>query len=315
MQYSIFIPTINPLHFIQDGFSPLPQYNSKHIEDYQMEDAIRSWEQTVQWFQPWQKTDRIRLQLHSQLGPVNYEIINRYDDVVFTGNLQQIAQSFFDPSLYVYELDLALTVFDSGYYRMKLKFGSPVTVTTVSNWFEVSDTFDDSLLIEYKHFKNYADAYFESGWSPSIRIYGTLKYEKPGSVNTLYENQENDMTLLNSKPYSVWRLYTGGPEGIPDWGIIKYNIIFGCSDLKIDGRYHSRATDGGFEERAEQDYPMRGWSIELRDKLARTSKILTSDGIGPSQNNLGLTVVINVESKGFVSDDAGGSYYELLDIE
>jgi hypothetical protein len=317
MAYLIRIPIINPLHFTLEGYTPAAQYNSKHIADFQHEETIRSWQQFVQWFQPWQRNDTMKFQVHSQLGPIYAHFYDQYDvpvllDVAFT----QRVQSYFDSTLYVYELSQAVSAFAAGYYKMKITFGSPVEVTVYSNWFEVAEAFPDSLLMEFKHYKHYQDAMFETGWSPNVRMYGSLVYNKPGSKNVVYENQESDMTLIDAKPFNTYTLYTGGPEGIPDWAIVKYNCMIGCSTVILDGKYYTKATDGAsFSDNSEKDYPMRGWSIELRDKLNRASKLITSSGGSGIQNDLGLTVVINVETKGFVNDDAGGSYKEVSDVE
>lgn len=315
MSYEIRIPIINPLHFTLEGYTPAAQYNSKHVADYQHEDTIRSWQQFVQWFQPYQQNDTLKLHLHSQLGPVQANFYDQDDVPILLGvAFTQVVQSYFDPTLYVYQLSQSLATFPPGYYKMTITFGDPIEVTVFSNWFEVREIFEDTLLVEYKHFKHYQDAMFETGWSPNVRIFGSLVYNKPGSKNVVYENQGSDMTLIDTKPFNTFLLYTGGPEGIPDWAILKYNFIIGCSSLIIDGKYYTKATDGAtFSDNSEKDYPMRGWSIELRDKLNRASKIITT--AGGLQNELGLTVVINVETKGFVNDDVGGSYQEVSDID
>jgi hypothetical protein len=310
---AIYIPNINPLHFTQDGYVPAPQYNSKHIRDHQFEETILPWQTHTHWFQPFQKNDSIKIQVLSDVGPVEATIMDKYNNPVFSAAFQQMQRSFFQPTMFIYQLDLSLGVFLSGYYRLKISFGSPITATVYSNPFEIQDKIENTLLLEYKHHKYYADAYFENGWNPSVRIYGTLVYEKPGSKNAVYENQESDMTLIDTKPFDTWRLFTGSSEGIPDWAIMKYNLILGCSTFKVDGRQYTKATDGtSFEQKEERDYPMRGWSIELRDKLNRASRIMDANGV---QNVLGLTVSVNVETKGFVSDDVGGSFYEVQDIE
>ena len=315
MASAIYIPIGNPLNFTLDGYAPASQYNSKHVNDYQFEETIRPWESFVRWYQPWQINDSIKLQFHSQLGPAEMTLYDIDGVPVIGAALQQGAQSFFDPLLYIYQLNFSLAPISEGFYYMKIKFGTETSATFTSNVFEVREVFAETLLIEYSHFKHYADIYFENGFTSSVRIYGSIPYEKPGSANRVYENQDSDITLISTKPWNTWRLYTGGPEGIPNWAIMKYNIIVGCSSLKIDGKFYTKASDGAsFEEQEQKDYPMRGWSIELRDKLNRMSKIITVAG-DPVTNDEGLIVAINVESKGFVADDQGGSYYEVTDID
>ena len=204
MALLIHIPKINPLHFTQKGYTAPAQYNYKHPDQYQFEDTIRSWEQNVAWYQPWQTNDSIKLQLHSQVAPVQVKIYNEFESLVYSTAMQQGLQSFFDPTLYIYQLDLALNIFIDGYYRMEIEFGSPVINTIQSNIFQIREGYvEETLLVEFSHRKHYADAYFEGGWTSNVRMFGTLEYEKPGSQNTVYEDQQNDTTLIDTKPFDT----------------------------------------------------------------------------------------------------------------
>ncbi len=306
----ILISELNPLHFVQKNKVALPQYRSRHIDDYHYEFTNYEWMQFVEWAQPWQQSDSIRLQVLSQAGPVTLRVYDNIGDLIFTDSLTQKEQSFFDSTLYIHELDLILAAFTEGYYRLELDFGGYVSFE--SNTIFISDVIENSLLIEYSHFKYREGIYFENEFTTSKRIVGALPLEKPGSNNVVYTNQSNDQTLLSSRPFRTWRLYTGGPEGTPDFQVNNLNMMLGCSNLMIDGKLYTRATEGAqLEERSEEGYPLRGWSIELRDKLNRGSKVWDEE-VGLADG--GLSVVINVEAKGFLSNDTGGSFYEVKDI-
>lgn len=314
------IPDLNPLHFVDAVPTVLPQFNYKHFADWQFKDTIRYFEQMVDWYQPWQKNDPIRLQLLSEVGPIKMTMIDySTGEPVDSGqNLVQKQQSFFFPGLFIYELDLDLSVYPSGTYQMMLEFSYPVLARVLSNPFIVDDLLIDTTRIDYKHSRYWGDTYFETGFSPAIRTWGTMGYDKPGSINVIYPNQNLDMQLVNGKPFNVWRYWTGGPEGIPDFMMPKLNSIFCLSDIKIEGRYYTKATEGSnFEDKSEEGYPMRGWSIELREKLNRPSRTWVVDpevplpGENGGQNIAGLTVAVVVETKAFVSDDNGGSYHNV----
>jgi hypothetical protein len=49
------------------------------------------------------------------------------------------------------------------------------------------------------------------------------------------------------------------------------NRAFGCSYLSIDGRLFTVPQDSKWEEKEEEFYPLRGWGIDLREKLLKTS--------------------------------------------
>jgi hypothetical protein len=306
----IQIPEINPLHFVDLNYQPLPQYNSKSFLDLPFEETIHQWEQYLEYAMPWQNNDAIRLQISSEIGPIVIKVVNASGFIVLEQLMQQGSQSVFNPAKFIYECDIALTPFEEGYYVFELHVGDTILR---SNTLWIKDKHDHTLLVEYKHYRYFGEAYFETGFSPSLRIYGTMKYEKPSSKNVVYENQELDMTLLNAKPFNMWKLYVGGPEGVPDFVVFKMNHILCLSEVKVDGRKYVKASDGAnLEPKEEENYPMRGWSIELRDMSNRMHRIYDEE---TGQIVDDMIVAINVEARGFVSDDNGGSYYEVEDIE
>lgn len=307
------IPELNPLHFVEESFTQLAQYRSKHMGDWPFPATIRMWEQQLVYAQPWQLSDRIRLQIVSEIGPIKAVLVDMTGNIVFSQNLAQLQQSTLQPTFFIYQLDLALSVFPEGLYFLFLEFGSPVARRLQSNLLEFSTEFADSLYFEYKHFKFFGDAYFENGFSPSIRITGTLKFDKSAARSTIYEDQDADMQILAAKTYNLWKLYLGGPEGLPDFMVPKFNDILCMSDLKIDGRSYTRAVEGSqLEKKEEEGYPMAGYAIDLREKNQRNSRIWD---VTSGQIVQGTTAVINVEKKGFVADDQGGSFYEVTDVE
>jgi hypothetical protein len=55
---------------------------------------------------------------------------------------------------------------------------------------------------------------------------------------------------------------------------------------------------------------MQGYTIEMREKLNRSSLIIED---GAAQFDV-AAVVANTDSKGFGQDDSGGSVYQILDV-
>lgn len=329
---NIKIPDSNPLHFTDAVPATLPQYNYKHFRDWPFPLTIRYWETPIEWFQPWQQNDAIRLQLLSEVGPVYYSLVRHsaggqtLDEIEFQDVLIQKQQSRFVPGMFIHELDLDLSIFDEGFYSLVLEFGSPVLRRVVSNVFMIQEKIEDSIRIDYRHRRYFGDMFFETGFYPHMRTYGTLQYDKPGSINVLYNDQKLNLSLISGKPFNDWRYYTGGPEGLPDFMVPKLNQIFCMTDLKLEGIPFTKSGEGTtFEEKAEEGYPMRGWSIALRDKMNQLSRTLIADtdapipdpdtGEVPPTTTAGAMAVITVDTKGFVDDDNGGSFYNVIDIE
>jgi hypothetical protein len=304
-------PYLNPVQFTKIVPDEIPQYISRHLDDWQFPDTIHDFEQQVCWYQQWQTTDSIRLQFQSNYSPLNIKLIRAEDDVVvYDVNLAVVRTNMDDPDYKIYQADIALNPFPAGYYYLKLSIGIGGVLTLVSNVLKISEIIENSLLLEYQHQKFRCDVFFETGFSPSIRIPAILKMKPPGSIDTIYEDQESNMTMLKSVPYSLWNLSIG-PEGIPPAQIKRLNFMLGCSSTRLDGRYYTKNEGAKLEENTVEFYPMSGWSIELREKLNRSSVIYENEMVIDST----IAVVANVDSKGFSPNDAGGSVYQVEDIQ
>lgn len=305
-----------PLSFFIPGFQNLPQYRSKHYDDFRYPDDTPDWVTAPFWKRVFQQTDRLQLQVFSALGPVLATLVSTSDGgVVFSANFQQKQQSFFQPGWFIYELDWDLSVFPApNTYELQIKFGSGTgAVTVVSDEFELYEVVDGSYLVEYSHYREKDGIYFETGFKTQIRTLGSLDLEDEGEENIVYVDQEEDPTLVNSKTWDLFRFYIGDSAGIPPMEVARWRMILGCQTLAIDGRLYTKAADGSkLEPKTENGYALKGWSIQLRDKLNRSTKMY--EQTGNTFANQGLIAVIAVETKGFVADDNGGSFYNVPDI-
>lgn len=310
MSNFLYIPFINPINYTEVDFANVEQYISKHMDDFPFTETIMPWEQQTRFFQPWQISDSIRQQITTTYGPVALNVLDCQGNTVYSTTFQQKQQDANNPGNYIYESDLALNIFTAGTYFLQIVAGSPAQKTLISEPLIFAETIENSLLIEFSHFEFYNDVIFETGIDMNVRIYGGLKFKAPNAKDTLYEDQSLNMTMLKSVPYRLWRLVIGNAEGIPDWFIDKLNRVLGCSTVSIDGRNYSKNEGAKMEESTEENYPMRAWAIELREKLNRDSKIFSSTG----NTNQPVSAVVSVETKGFVLNDNGGSYYQIEDV-
>jgi hypothetical protein len=308
----LYQPFLNPVHFTKMTPDQVPQYLSKHMDDWQFPDTILPWEQRVCFHQCWQTSDSIRLQFMSNYSPLNLKLIRYADDVVvYDVNLAQVLQNMDDPTYYIYQADVALNPFPAGYYYLKLTVGSGGVLILVSGIMEISEIIENTLLLGYQHRRYRADTFFETGFAPTFRIHGTLKMKEPRSIDTVYEDQEANLEMIKSVPYQVMNLSIGGSEGIPSWVIKRINFMLGCSSFRVDGRYYTKNESAKLEESTEEFYPMSGWSIEMREKLNRSSIIYENELVVDGS----IVVVANVDSKGFAPNDSGGSVYQVEDIQ
>lgn len=306
-------PRLNPVKFIPMTPTLLPQHLSRHFDDFFFMETRLPWQQRKQFLQPWQKSDSIRLQFQSNMGPLKLSVIDVDGRVYSSANLSQLQQNIDEPGMYIFQSDTALGAFDEGVYFMRLDCGAAVDgvfpLTLISEPLIILAIQKDTLYLGYRHRHYHGDVAFETGFAPFIRIRATLRLKNLSSKDSFFEDQPMDMTVLESKPFRVYELRIGGASGIPDYLADMLNRILGCSSLTIDGKSYVKSEGAKFEENALENYPMRGWSIELREADNKASHTYLAD-ISAER----MTVVAAVDWKGFSNTDQGGSPEQIIEI-
>lgn len=302
-------PFINPLTFYKDSPDAVDRFRSKDFDDWGFSDTILPWQEKVCWAQPWQKSDTLHLQLQSTYSPINLKLYRKSDDALIdTIAFDQIRQNYNDPTLWIYEVDVDLSGYAEDKYYFQISFAG--TLLLRSDDVLIMDEAKNTLLLEYRHYEYREDMIFETGIFPGIRIPGTKKYDKTAAKNTVYEDQVLDIEILRSINYRIWKLILGGSEGLPDHIADKVSRMLGCSDFLIDGKYYSIADGATLEPNEQENYPLRGWRIDLREKLNRASRQYSD----VTAQNAELAVIVNVDSKGF-GLDTGGSETVVIDVQ
>lgn len=309
MDSIIKIPFINPVKYTQIGYDQLPQYLSRHMDDYPYIDAIRSYEQVTNYFQIWGGIDSIRQQLFSNIGPVSMNVVNCQGETLLTTNWEQKQEDANNPTLFRYDSDLDLNPFGAGVFFLQLDFNGLYSL--ISEPLVLSESLEETVLIEFVNLPFYDNMIFEDGFTPTLRIAGQMKFKEPGSKRIIYEDDPLNAEILDSKNFRSWTFLIGGVTGIPDYMIDKVNRILGCNDLRIDGRNFTVDPGGKLENENLDGYPMRGWRIDMREKYNRASKYFSTD----VNTDNPILMLANVDSKGFIKDDAGGSFFQIIDVD
>lgn len=300
MANKITYPSSNALQMFMPDFANDVRYNSKDFDDFDFPETILPWEQLTSFCQPWQLNDTIQLQLQSNVGPVNFIIKDCLNDQVLDTILfDTIAESENEPGMFIREVTVPLAGYPEGCYYVELDFGGVFTLRSGELNFSVLH--ENSLLAEYKHFENREDLIFETGFFPSVRFFATKRFVGPKQKAVVYEDQVLNMSALHSQKYRVWNLVIGESYGIPDYFADMIGGIIGCSDFRIDGKNYTVDKDAEFEPNGEDYYPMRGWSVQLRERYTRGSRTYENDEPIDGQ----IAVMVSVDSKGFGNSNAG----------
>lgn len=305
-QNIIVISKLNPLKFIRLGYENPGPYNTRYFEDWVFGDTIREFEQQVGHLQPWQKNDIIELCILSNYQPFNVELQDCAGEVVSTHAFAREVSSTDVSGLFAYRLSLALDTTPEGVYRLVIKAGAPTVLDTlISEWFDVRTLQANTFLHEYTHDENDFDVPFELDINFRARFYGGLAEYAPKVDSAVFIDQSRNAVQLSAKSYSVWRLFYGDGAGMPDWSIERANEIYNCSTVLVDGKQFTRNDGAQVEPNREKDFPMAGWSLEVRPAQNASSKrfVKNVDGEGAATS----TLMYNIETRGFGPITSGGA--------
>lgn len=300
MANKLIYSSSNPVQMFVPDYSPDSRYNSKDFDDYDFPDTILPFEQATSYCQPWQLNDTIQLQLQTNVGPVQFIIRDcRTNAVIDTILFSQILESENEPGLFIYECVIPLSGYDPGCYYVELNFNNVFVLRSGDLNFD--ELHEGTILFEAKHFENREDLIFETGFFPSLRLYATKRFDRPAQKATVYEDQVLNLSALRSVKYRLWNLVLGSSFGMPDYQADMFSGWIGMSDFRADGKNYTVVEGEEMEPNGIDYYPMRGWSVKLRERYARGAKTYENDI--PIEGE--MVVMINVDSKGFGNSNSG----------
>lgn len=297
----MILPFVNPLHLLELAPAQIEQYLSRHVDDWMLSNRLNRFQQGASYANKWLQSDSIVLQIPCNTGQPQIQVIDCNRTVYITQLMIQLQQNTIDPSTFIYESHTALSSLAPGFYWFKITSGITVLM---SEPIEVRATLDLSMLVQYKHRKNYADVIWETGIEMNMRIPAILRQKSTAAKDIVYEDQVSDMTMIKSVPYRIWELLLGAGDMVPDYIMNSLTWIFGCSSARIDGRYYTKNEGFKWEDADEQYngvlYSHRG---ELRELLNRSSKIIQA-GVNTNEQ---VTIMGAVDLTGFADTEFGGS--------
>lgn len=299
---------INPIQTYDANHVNLPQYASKFLDDFMFVDQIKPWETVVKHKTQWLQADGLRTQYETNYTPITFQVYRLDGQLLFSQPFDTKQQNFFDPDFYIRQAEFALDQLEFGCYQVKTVTNTGLVLH--SEEIEVVEELPHTLLLEYSHYEKYQNIYFQAPFAPMLRVPARLKYLRTSMKNTVYEDQQLNMTMVKAIPFRVFEFILGGSVGVPPYMIDKVVRIFGCEDVQIDGRYYTKNGEGAeFEANELEGYPMAGWRIELRPKLNRDGVIIEDDVVITGRNAAAAVI----GTKGF-GTQSPNDYDTILDV-
>lgn len=259
---TVRIPYLNPIQLVQYGHP----YNKRFFQ------SMADFEDAASYAQPWNKDDRIYFQFVTDTYSfsLNCTLIDTEGADVISPVL---SFGYYLGSLYYYQYYFNLDGLSDGYYYIKLEITGGINAVFYSEPIHVLESHDDTTLIKYAHDLNeFGIRFVDSSGDPVVifqkRIHGGFLTEHftPSSKDTVYTNENYDVTMVKSIPYVTRKLTVGSPRGVPNWVIDKVNRIFSCADVEINNRFWCKVDGAKWESSRIPLFPMASHSIELVSK-------------------------------------------------
>lgn len=299
-QNTLIIPHILPLTFRPVNPVVNPAIVSRHPDKYLFADTVKPWFQPVQYYQPFQKTESIVLQMRSAV-PLFLNVYNCYEVKIQSVPFVQKQRDRFNTQVFIWEISHPLASYNSGVYYFTLGVGTADNEPYVSEPIDVQVLHENTMLYQYGHSDYRQSVYFNTGIIMQLRLHSFMKTE-PASISTIYNDQPMNAVILDDVPYQINTLYIGGQVGVPDSMGDKLNRILGCDFVMIDGIEYAKNKEAKLEKTTYERYPLGFYSIELMPSLNRDGNVFIEE----VQIMTKVVAAASVETKGFQENGNNG---------
>ncbi len=280
-----------------------PKFHIKHFSEFLMEDQFLPHQFRKYYAQKYQTNDPLYFQFVSNFGPVTCRLLDKDGNIVVNGVSAAIASTYYSAPFTCYGCSINLAGLAKGMYQVELTVGSNDNeVVFVSEPLQIDTDLPGTILIQYSNVENDYGAIFQNGEQFAIRVEGAIDDFKPASNDVVYEDEPANITRLSSTPYRIFKGIFGGEEGIPDWMIDKINRASSCDTVLYDGKQFVKNEGAKWEGKSEDDYPLKGWNIELREAKARNG--LTVENSIPLNNGVTVLYIGETQLFGTLTGDA-----------
>lgn len=278
----VVYPEVNPLQMVPQSdpdFLLTTKYKYPHYNNWWQCERRAMHEPYVHYKQKIQQTDRLILVFHSNNGGTtgaNFKFYNMdwTDTGVAVGVANtsvsgfeitsEVSNTVYTAYTHIVDQSLQILGLADGYYFgvMEVPYGSGDSVYYVSEPIYLRDQHPSTKLLEYSNTVNNFDVFFHThSVSFQLRVESHLHSLTPNSIDTTFEDELVDITLLDSIPYNT---YTWAARAIPEWMVNKVNRAFSCDLLRWEGKYFTKDKDAKFDMVGGSNEPLKGMSIAVR---------------------------------------------------
>ncbi|MBV7531349.1 hypothetical protein [Chitinophaga sp. sic0106] len=312
----VTIPKANPLRMVRVDRPAIAGKNFVHFDEDWFANSLRPSDTQVNYFQKWQQTDIIWVQLKSTYGPLRIDLITCTQRVVKSVNFDQITTSIIGQSYQIFEAKLQLADVGPGLYYALITIGSgELSRQLISEPMDIRLRHPETVLFEYKGDENAHGVIWDTGYAPTFRAEATITDYQPEFEDTVYVDQIYDQTLLDSVPHLTANLRLGETInyrlGVPVWVSDKISRIFCCSSVLVDGKQFTRDPESKLEPTSISGYPMPVWDM----KIAETKNDYDNNFDAEFDDKVVVTYNIYTDAFGTMNGPVENNIVQVIQID
>lgn len=290
----------NPIKLVLKDLDKSPKYNFVHLDDGLFTDQILSFQQKKVYFQKWQNSDYIKFQFSSNFGAASFRLVDCFGAVKYTGTVVPIVTDVYIAPTVGYQCFLDLADVEAGIYWAEVVVGtSGNEVTFISEPMQVRDFFINTMPLEFTNSENDFNLIFQNGDVFMFRLEAIFTECIPYSNDVVGEDDPANLINLSSTPFRVYKFKIGGPQGVPDWVVDRYNRIRSCDKVLYSGKEFTKVDGAKLERTGDPFSALAGWSVDLRERRNASALVV--------ENNIALSNEISL-----LYDLDLGSYADLV---
>lgn len=294
-EHIMYISPYNPVQWVKYDYSLPAKYQYKDLYDDWSFERFQNFYKKPVYFQKWQTTDPIKLQiLTSGEGQLELFIYDERGMQVSNTPLSIIVNTAV-PDPFILQ-QLSVTIATEGIYLFVLKNGIGENIA-ISEWQHIKVKWPKTNLFEYSSSYNLRNTYFNSWGAVSIRVEGQLMPADPDSDFTEFEDEEGDMTIVHDHPWQKQKLFVGDNLGIPDFMAMKMNLVTLLNACLCEGIHIARDKDSKLENVGfRPGYPFSQYSLIVRKAINELGlTVITTQDI---EDNLATSFMIDQQALG-----------------
>jgi len=308
----IILPACLPVRFYKIDQQQLPQYLTRHFDDFTDQVQRKEWETQRFYNQKWQTSDTVKFQYPSNFASTQVDLITCDGQIIIPQAATPVRANTYLPGMYIYENTFSMAAVPPGVYYFRMTLGG--STVYISNPQEVRTEWPGTILHEYKNSRFFGNVVYETGIVFGFRCEAFITRLNPGNERTAYNHQRMNPTVLKSVPFRQWTMAYGKKNGgIPDWVVDILNWVWSHDYVTADGKLFAVADGANFEAtEIDKVYPFQEWALSIQDGVNYTGTFVNP--VLDVNKRILIAGMVDATLFGDLSENAGSNLVPIINV-